>query len=86
MSILVWVIFGGIAGWLASMVAGTNKSQGLLGNIVVGVLGAFVGGWIMSMLGYGTVTEFNLYGLLVAVAGAVLLLFLWKVVSGRREV
>lgn len=86
MSILVWVIFGGIAGWLASMVAGTNKSQGLLGNIVVGVLGAFVGGWVMSLLGYGTVTEFNLYGLLVAVAGAVLLLFLWKVVSGRREV
>lgn len=84
MSLLVWIVFGGLAGWVASMFAGTNERQGLLGNIVVGILGAIIGGWIMSSLGYGDISGFNLYSFIVAVVGAVLLLFLWKLISGRK--
>ncbi len=86
MSLLVWVIFGAFAGWIASMVAGTNERQGAFGNVVVGILGAVIGGWIMTSLGYGDISGFNLYSLLVAVAGAVVLLFVWKLITGRKTV
>jgi uncharacterized membrane protein YeaQ/YmgE (transglycosylase-associated protein family) len=83
MNFIVWIIFGALAGWIASMIAGTNHEQGALANIVVGVLGAFVGGFIMQTLGGEGVTGFNVWSLLVAIGGAVLLLLLWRVVSGR---
>jgi uncharacterized membrane protein YeaQ/YmgE (transglycosylase-associated protein family) len=85
MSILVWIVFGGLAGWIASMFAGTNQRQGMFGNIIVGILGAVIGGWIMSSLGYGDISGFNLYSFVVAVLGAVLLLFIWKMVTGRGK-
>lgn len=84
MSWFVWIIFGGLAGWVASMFAGTNARQGLLGNILVGIIGAILGGWIMTAFGFGDVSGFNLYSFLVAVGGSVLLLFLWKLVTGRK--
>ncbi len=78
MNILAWIIFGALAGWIASMIAGTNARQGAVANVVVGVVGALVGGFIMSLLGGSGVNGFNLYSLLVAVAGAVAVLFAWK--------
>ena len=77
MSILAWILLGGIAGWIASMIMGTDASQGILMNIVVGIIGAIMGGVIFSMFGTSGVTGFNLYSLIVAVVGAAL--FIWIV-------
>ena len=75
MGIISWVIFGALAGWVASLLVGTSRRQGCLGNIVVGVLGALLGGFLMSVLGGRAVTiGWNLRSFLVAVVGAVLLL------------
>jgi uncharacterized membrane protein YeaQ/YmgE (transglycosylase-associated protein family) len=83
MNILIWIIFGALAGWIASMITGTNEEQGAIGNIIVGILGAFAGGFIMSLLGQGGVSGFNLYSLLVAVGGAALLLYIWSRLAAR---
>ena len=84
MGILSWVIFGAIAGWIASIVMGRNEKQGCLMNIIVGVIGAALGGWVMSLFGYGDVTGFNLYSFGVAVLGAVILLFIVNLLFGRK--
>lgn len=72
MNILLWIVFGALAGWIASLLVG--KNQGLLTNIVVGVIGALLGGWLFDQFGGQGVTGFNLSSLLVAVVGAVVLL------------
>ncbi len=82
MSILSWIIIGAIAGWLASLITGGRF--GLIGNIAVGILGAFVGGWLSGVvfnLPYG-VTGFNLTSVLVATGGAVVVLFLVNLFKG----
>lgn len=71
MEILVWIIFGGLAGWIGSLIAGTDASQGLFLNIVVGIIGAFVGGMIFNFFGEAGVTGFNFYSLMVAVIGSI---------------
>ncbi len=78
MGILSWVIFGGLAGWVASMIAGTNAKMGIPANIVVGVLGAVIGGWIFNFFGGYGITGFNLYSFGVALVGATVLLFVAK--------
>jgi|APLak6261675434_1056106.scaffolds.fasta_scaffold18399_2 uncharacterized membrane protein YeaQ/YmgE (transglycosylase-associated protein family) len=83
MGICSWIVFGGLAGWIASMIAGTNARQGLIGNIIVGVVGAFVGGFVFSFFGGYGVTGFNLYSMLVAVVGAVITLALRKMLFGK---
>lgn len=75
MNFILWIVFGALAGWIASIVMGKNKQMGAIANIVVGVVGAFLGGWIMSFFGAQGVTGFNLPSLLVAIGGAVVLLF-----------
>lgn len=80
MGILLWIIFGGIAGWIASMIMNTDAEQGILLNVVVGIVGAVVGGWLMSVIGSTGVTGFNLYSFLVAIAGAVVLISIVKMV------
>jgi uncharacterized membrane protein YeaQ/YmgE (transglycosylase-associated protein family) len=74
MGIILWVIFGAIAGWIASLIMSTNAQQGAMMNIVVGIIGALIGGFIFNNMGGSGVTGFNLYSLLVAVVGAVVLL------------
>lgn len=78
MNILIWIIFGGLAGWIASMIAGTNAEQGVVANIIVGIIGAMIGGFIMQKLGGEGVTGFNLASFFVAILGAVILLVLLK--------
>lgn len=78
MELLLWVLLGGIAGWVASIITGNNESQGMLGNIVVGIVGAFIGGFILRLFGGGTPSGFNLASLLTAVLGAVILLTIMK--------
>ena len=74
MGILLWIIFGGIVGWIASIIMKTDGQQGIILNIIVGIVGAALGGWMMSFLGEGAVTGFNLYSFLVALLGAVVLI------------
>ena len=78
MNILLWILLGALAGYLASLIMG--KWQGWLSNIVIGILGAGLGGFVASLLGLGGITGFNLYSLLVAVAGACLLLWLFHLI------
>jgi uncharacterized membrane protein YeaQ/YmgE (transglycosylase-associated protein family) len=78
MGILAWIILGGLAGWFASMIAGNNESQGVIGNIIVGILGAFIGGFVINLIGGEGVTGFNLWSLVVAIMGATLLLFILR--------
>lgn len=79
MGVILWIIFGGLVGWVASLVMNTDSQQGVILNVVVGVVGAVVGGWIMSSFGEGGVSGFNFYSFLVALLGAVVLIFIVKV-------
>ena len=72
MDIIIWIVFGGLVGWVASMVMGTGG--GLLWAIGVGIVGAVIGGFIMNLLGRSGVGGFNLYSFLVAVLGACVLI------------
>jgi uncharacterized membrane protein YeaQ/YmgE (transglycosylase-associated protein family) len=78
MGILGWVVLGGLAGWVASMVAGTNARMGIPSNVFVGILGAVVGGWIFSFFGGYGVYGFNLHSFAVAFVGATVLLFIFR--------
>ncbi|MFN2322121.1 MAG: GlsB/YeaQ/YmgE family stress response membrane protein [Trueperaceae bacterium] len=80
MNFLLWLLMGAVAGWIASLIMKTNRSQGTLVDIVVGIVGAFLGGWLFETFGQAGVTGFNFYSLLVAVVGAVVLLFLVRLV------
>lgn len=75
MNFIVWIIFGALAGWIASIIMGKNARMGCFANIFVGIVGAIIGGFIMNFFGARGVTGFNLPSLIVAVLGAVVLLF-----------
>lgn len=81
MGILLWIIFGAVVGWIASLIMGTDAQQGMLANIVIGIIGAMLGGWIMSFFGETGVTGFNLYSLIVAILGAIVLIGLAKLIA-----
>ncbi|MDB5179656.1 MAG: transglycosylase [Candidatus Saccharibacteria bacterium] len=85
LGIIGWIVLGGLAGWVASMIAGTNERQGLLGNIVAGIIGAFVGGFILSLFGGVGVTGFDFWSFVVALLGAVVVLFIWRAITGGRK-
>jgi uncharacterized membrane protein YeaQ/YmgE (transglycosylase-associated protein family) len=80
MSIILWIVFGALVGWIASMIMGTNARQGALLNIIVGIVGAVLGGWIMTLAGQGGVSGFNLYSFVVSLIGACVLIALVKMV------
>lgn len=77
-NLIAWIIFGALAGWIASIIMKTNAEQGALGNIVVGILGAIIGGFVVRMITGNDVEGFNLGSLLVAILGAVILLAILK--------
>lgn len=81
MNILLWIILGAIAGWVASLIV--KSDQGILLDIIVGIVGAFIGGFIFNAFGAAGVTGFNIYSILVAIVGAVVLLFIVKAVTSR---
>ena len=79
MNLIIWLVVGGLIGWVASLIMKTDAQQGIILNVVVGIIGALLGGWLLSpMVGAGTVNQgdFSLMGLLVSLAGAVVLLFI----------
>lgn len=74
MYIILWLIFGAIVGWLASVLMKTNRRMGLLANIVIGIIGSALGMWLIDILGFGPVNTFTLTGMVVSVGGAALLI------------
>jgi uncharacterized membrane protein YeaQ/YmgE (transglycosylase-associated protein family) len=77
MNIIIWLIIGGVIGWLASLIMRTDGQQGIFLNVVVGIVGALLGGWLLSpLLGGGTINmnDFSLPSLAVSLGGAVILL------------
>jgi uncharacterized membrane protein YeaQ/YmgE (transglycosylase-associated protein family) len=83
MGILSWIILGLIAGFIGSKLV--NKSgEGLIMDIALGVIGASVGGFVMSLIGFGGVDGLNIYSIIVAVIGAVIVLYVYHMVIGAR--
>jgi uncharacterized membrane protein YeaQ/YmgE (transglycosylase-associated protein family) len=88
MNIIIWLIVGGLIGWVASMIMGTNKQQGIFFNVVVGIIGAALAGWFLTPLfGISAINQndFNFSALMVSLLGAVILLaimhiFRWELV------
>jgi uncharacterized membrane protein YeaQ/YmgE (transglycosylase-associated protein family) len=77
MNFIIWLVVGGIIGWIASMIMRTDAQQGIFLNIVVGIIGAMLGGWLIApLIGGGTINQndFSLSGLVVSLLGAIILL------------
>jgi uncharacterized membrane protein YeaQ/YmgE (transglycosylase-associated protein family) len=77
MNFIIWLIVGGIVGWLASMIMKTDAQQGIILNVIVGIVGSFLGGWLIApLLGTGTVNsgDFSIMGLVSSLIGAIILL------------
>lgn len=82
---LAWIVLGGLAGWIASMITRNNARMGLLANIILGILGALAGNFLLPMIGVTGLTGFNLYSLLVAIGGAVVILLIVNLFRMNRR-
>ena len=83
MSIFAWIVLGLIVGFIGSKIV--NKSgEGLIRDIILGIIGAFVGGWIFTMMGFAGVSGVNIYSIFVAVIGAIVVLVLYHAIFARR--
>lgn len=76
MGIIVWLIMGGVVGWIASIIMGNNAQQGILLNVVVGIVGAVIGGWLIGpLLGAGSINDgITIMSFVISLIGAVILL------------
>jgi uncharacterized membrane protein YeaQ/YmgE (transglycosylase-associated protein family) len=87
MNVIIWLVVGGLVGWVASKVMNTDGQQGILMNVVVGIVGALIGGWVLSpIVGASTINQgdFSIGGLFVSLVGAIVLLAIVKLVTRRR--
>ena len=85
MDILTWIVVGVIAGFLAKAVVPGEGPGGVLGDLVIGVVGAIIGGWIMHSFGHaGTTGNIDIWSIFVAFLGSVVLLFIMRALTGRR--
>lgn len=86
MNYIIWLVVGGLIGWVASLIMRTNAQQGLFLNIVVGIVGSLLGGWFLSpLLGISTINQgnFSVGGLLVSLLGAIVLLAIVNLIRRR---
>ncbi len=83
LGILGWIVLGGLAGWLASLITGRSRRQGCLMDIVVGIVGALIGGFLFNAVAGVGITGFNAWSLFVAVIGAVILIWVVGLIRGR---
>jgi uncharacterized membrane protein YeaQ/YmgE (transglycosylase-associated protein family) len=88
LNIILWIIFGALAGWIASIIMRTNAEEGAFANIITGIIGALIGGWIARVLFGISVSAFSLGGLIVAIVGAIILVAILRAfgVFGGRGV
>ena len=86
MGIIIAIIVGGVAGWLASIVMNRNASMGIIWNVIVGIIGALIGNWLLApLLGFGgSIQEFDLGSFVIAILGAVILLAIVNLVQRGR--
>jgi len=87
MNLIIRLVVGGLIGWVASMIMKTGAQQGIVLNVVVGIVGALIGGWVISpLIGAGTInqTDFSLAGLFVSLVGAVVLLAIVNLIRRGR--
>lgn len=83
MGIILWIIFGAIAGWAASVIMKTDSSQGTMMDIVLGIVGAIVGGFIMGLVGQSGVGGFDLRSFAVAIIGAIVVIYVGRMLRNR---
>ncbi|HLT48410.1 MAG TPA: GlsB/YeaQ/YmgE family stress response membrane protein [Rubricoccaceae bacterium] len=88
-NLILFLIVGGLVGWIASKIMGTDAQQGVLLNVVIGIVGALLGGWLLgSVLGFYEDSIFNepfdIGAILIALVGALLVIWIWKMIAGRR--
>jgi uncharacterized membrane protein YeaQ/YmgE (transglycosylase-associated protein family) len=83
MSVIGWIILGLIAGFIASKIV-NRRGEGVILDIVLGIVGGVLGGWLFSFFGAEGVTGFNLYSMIVAIIGAIVVLFIYHAITGRR--
>ena len=84
MGILTWILLGLVAGILAKLIMPGKDPGGMIITIVIGIAGAFVGGFVSSLLGFGSVTGFDFRSIIVAVAGAILLLLVYRLIKKEK--
>lgn len=85
MGFVGFIIFGGLAGWIASIITKNNKQMGVIANIIVGLIGSVIGGYIASELGFGKISDFSIRNLVIAVFGSVILLWIVNFITGKRR-
>ena len=78
MNILIWIVLGALAGWIAGMIM--KSDHGIIEDIILGIVGAFIGGLIFNFFGQSGVTGLNIYSIVVAVVGAIVLIFLGRII------
>ena len=84
-AILIWTVLGLVAGILAKLIMPGNQSNSIIGTILLGIAGSIAGGWVGSLLGLGDASgSFSLVGIAVAVGGALLLMFVWGLIFGKK--
>lgn len=88
LNIILWILFGALAGWIASMIMRTNAEEGAMANVVTGIIGALIGGWLARSVFGLAVATFSLAGLLVAIVGAIILIAVLRAfgVFGNRGI
>lgn len=83
-SLLIWSVLGLVAGILAKLIMPGNQSNNPITTVLLGIVGSFVGGYIGSLVGWGVIGEFSVKGIVTAVAGALLLMFVWGLAFGKK--
>lgn len=87
MGLIGWVVLGALAGWLASLINKTNREQGWIGNIILGIVGGLVGGFLWNLITDSSGSlDFSLGSLIIAVIGALIVSYLYNMVTGNRGV
>lgn len=88
MNFILFLIVGGLVGWLASKIMGTDAQQGILLNVVIGIIGAFLGGlifgWLVGEGGISVNDPLDIGAILVSLVGALIAVWIWKMIAGRR--